>query len=266
MATKKSKAAAQTVKISTEAEEPQVYLSVFDKSDGHRLTSYTLIGQIHGSTVEDLEAKAAENFPDAYHVPQTEKEWGATIAGDLRWNGETYTDPPEPTEEELAQQAAQEEAYSVQSTLNDIEKKAMRAQLTGASIASYSVSYQSALAGASDRAALLMLDYYPAWDGDGHSYSVGDRVTYNDTLYKVLQAHTSQATWTPTDAPSLFARVLVTGDEDTPPEWTQPDSTNPYMTGDRVTYNGKIYESTIDNNVWNPEDYPDGWKEITGEE
>ena len=122
--------------------------------------------------------------------------------------------------------------------------------------------YQTALAAVPDAAALKMTDYFPAWDSASHDYKTGDRVTYNDTLYKVLQAHTSQTTWTPTDAPSLFAKVLTstTGE---PLPWEQPDSTNPYMIGDRVMYNGKVYESTIDNNVWAPAAYPQGWKEVT---
>lgn len=57
-------------------------------------------------------------------------------------------------------------------------------------------------------------------------------------IYKVLTAHTSQDTWTPPDAPSLFAKVLIP-DSDTIPEWEQPDSTNPYSKGDKVTHNGK---------------------------
>ena len=46
------------------------------------------------------------------------------------------------------------------------------------------------------------------------------------------------------------------------PEWTQPDAGNPYMTGDKVTYEGVVYESTIDNNVWSPAAYPAGWKVV----
>lgn len=46
------------------------------------------------------------------------------------------------------------------------------------------------------------------------------------------------------------------------PEWVQPDSSNPYMTGDRVRFNGNVYESLIDNNVWSPSDYPAGWQLI----
>ena len=34
------------------------------------------------------------------------------------------------------------------------------------------------------------------------------------------------------------------------------------MTGDKVRYNGKVYESLIDNNVWSPIGYPQGWKEV----
>ena len=100
-----------------------------------------------------------------------------------------------------------------------------------------------------------------AADGSGKAYKTGDRVQYSGVLYKVLQDHTSQSTWTPTDAPSLFAKVLTSTDG-TPSEWQQPDSTNAYKIGDRVIYNGKIYESLIDNNVWSPADYPAGWKEI----
>jgi len=60
-------------------------------------------------------------------------------------------------------------------------------------------------------------------------------------------------------APSLWTKVLIP-DENVIPEWEQPDSTNPYMKGDRVMFDGKVYESTIDNNVWSPDVY--GWTEV----
>ena len=99
---------------------------------------------------------------------------------------------------------------------------------------------------------------YPEWK-DGMAYAAGDRVVYNDILYKVLTAHTSQADWTPDAAPSLFAKVLIP-DVNVIPAWEQPDSTNPYMIGDKVTHNGKTWISTVDNNVWEPAYY--GWQEI----
>ena len=109
-----------------------------------------------------------------------------------------------------------------------------------------------------EETALRMVEYYPA--PEAASYAAGDRIQYNGKLYKCLQAHTAQADWNPVDAPSLWAEVLAGQDGTEIGEWVQPDSTNPYMRGDRVTHNGKTYESEVDNNVWAPGAY--GWVEI----
>lgn len=112
-----------------------------------------------------------------------------------------------------------------------------------------------------DAQAIEAVELFPAWKADTE-YIVGDRVRYNGVLYKVLQGHTSQDGWTPDESPSLFARVLIPDPEQIP-VWEQPDSTNAYMTGDKVyfpTAEDDIYESLIDNNVWSPVDYPAGWK------
>ena len=101
-------------------------------------------------------------------------------------------------------------------------------------------------------------ELFPAWE-PAVEYKTGDRVQSDGVLYKALADHTAQETWTPVAAPSLWAKVLIP-DENTIPEWEQPDSTNAYSVGDRVSYNGKIYESTINGNVWSPEAYPAGWK------
>lgn len=110
---------------------------------------------------------------------------------------------------------------------------------------------------ATDEQAYEVPVLYPEWKTDV-VYEVGERVTYGDILYKVLLAHTSQADWTPEAAPSLFAKVLIP-DENTIYPWEQPDSTNPYMTGDKVSHNDKIWISIVDNNVWEPGVY--GWEE-----
>ena len=115
----------------------------------------------------------------------------------------------------------------------------------------------------SDAQAIQVPMLFDDFDGNGVAYEVGKRVLYNDILYKVIQAHTSQADWTPATAPSLFAKVINETIDGSIPEFEQPDSTNPYMKGDRVIFNGKVYESLIDNNVYSPEAYPAGWKEIT---
>ena len=108
----------------------------------------------------------------------------------------------------------------------------------------------------SDEDALEATNLFPNWE-EAATYNKDDRVRYEGILYKCLQNHTSQSAWTPIAAPSLWAKVLIP-DANVIPEWEQPDSTNPYMKGDKVMFNGQTYESTIDNNVWAPNVY--GWQ------
>ena len=76
---------------------------------------------------------------------------------------------------------------------------------------------------------------YDEWV-EGVSYAIGDRVTYEGDLYKCLNAHTAIEAWNPADAVSLWAKILP-GQSGTIGEWVQPDSTNPYMRGEKVTHN-----------------------------
>lgn len=109
---------------------------------------------------------------------------------------------------------------------------------------------------ATDEMSLQVPTLYPAWRTET-GYEIGDRVLYNDILYKVLQAHISQETWTPDVATSLFAKILIP-DVDVIPQWEQPESTNPYMKGDKVIHNEKTWVSIIDNNTWEPGIF--GWE------
>ena len=114
-----------------------------------------------------------------------------------------------------------------------------------------------------DEQAIEYTDLFPTYNPEGHEYNIGDRVRYNNTLYKVLQSHLSQPSWKPDETPSLYAIVLPGQDGTEIGVWVQPDSTNPYMKGDQVYYptaNDSIYESVIDNNVWAPDIY--GWEKI----
>ena len=118
----------------------------------------------------------------------------------------------------------------------------------------------AAAAALTDEQALRAVALYPAWAGAAQ-YGAGDRVRYGGALYRCLQAHAAQSGWTPTAAPSLWAKVLVS-DTGAPLPWEQPESTNPYMKGDKVTHAGKTWVSTMDNNVWEPGVY--GW-EVEGD-
>lgn len=107
-----------------------------------------------------------------------------------------------------------------------------------------------------DEEGLQFVDLFVNW-ATGTAYVLGDRVKFNDTLYKCVQAHTSQDDWTPDITPALW--VVVTIEEW--PEWVQPiGAQDAYMTGDKVTHNEKHWVSTADNNVWEPGVY--GWDEV----
>ena len=91
----------------------------------------------------------------------------------------------------------------------------------------------------------------------GVAYAVDDKVRYNDKVYRCVQAHTSQANWTPDATPALWTHTSI----EEWPEWVQPTGAqDAYNTGDKVTYNGQHYISTIDGNVWAPDTYPAGWQ------
>lgn len=109
-----------------------------------------------------------------------------------------------------------------------------------------------------DEDALKGVELFPKW-AESEAYAIGDRVRYEGILYKCLIAHTSQPDWMPIDAPSLWARVLIP-DPEVIPDWVQPESTNPYMMGDKVRHLGKVWISTIDYNVYEPSVY--GWDEV----
>ena len=111
----------------------------------------------------------------------------------------------------------------------------------------------------SDEDALEAVDLFPKWDPNHIQYLIDDKVKYNSILYRCLQSHIPQESWDPISAPSLWAKVLIP-DPNVVPEWEQPDSTNPYQIGDRVMFEGQIYESVISNNIWSPTQYPAGWK------
>lgn len=115
-----------------------------------------------------------------------------------------------------------------------------------------------------DERAMEVATIYDHWEV-GKSYSVGDFFTYGENsvgdpqLYKVAQAHTSQDGWTPDATPALCTAIGL--DENGYPVWSQPTgSHDAYNTGDIVDYNGTLYRSLIDGNVYSPEAYPAGWE------
>ncbi|BBG64276.1 carbohydrate-binding protein [Phascolarctobacterium faecium] len=177
------------------------------------------------------------------------------------WNalGEQYTDV-EPEEFKNKREASVK-----QEKLKNLAFNALIKILNGSSeLTTLQRTYQQELNNVPDNLAQYIPSMYPAWNPNGIEYKKDQRVQYNGILYKVLTAHTSQESWKPDVSPSLFVKVIssIAGEI---PEWQQPTTENAYMKGDKVRCEGKIYESLIDNNVWKPTEYPQGWKDITNE-
>lgn len=115
----------------------------------------------------------------------------------------------------------------------------------------------------SDEQAMEVATIYDSWV-IGRTYSVGDFLIYgvnavgDPQLYKVVQAHTSQADWTPDVSVSLYDAIGL--DDSGYPVWSQPTGAHDaYNKGDIVNYNGVLYESQIDGNTYSPDAYPAGW-------
>lgn len=118
-----------------------------------------------------------------------------------------------------------------------------------------------------DDKALEVATVFPAY-AVGRAYAVGDMFSYGENstgdpqLYKVVQAHTSQADWTPNETPALYTAIGLTPAGY--PIWNRPSGAHDaYGKGDIVSYNEKLYRSLIDGNTWSPEEYPAGWELYT---
>jgi hypothetical protein len=100
----------------------------------------------------------------------------------------------------------------------------------------------------------------------GEAVKVGDLRSHEGIVYKAIQAHTTQDDWKPPDTPALWTVYNKTSEGGEIDDWVQPTGAHDaYNTGDRVRFEGAIYESLIDGNVWSPADYPAGWKLIEEE-
>ena len=124
---------------------------------------------------------------------------------------------------------------------------------------SYRAKIEMAAALMSDEAALDSIELIAPWRIKEY-VNAGERRRFDGVLYKCVQAHTTQADWTPDITPALWVAVSI----EEYPEWVQPTGAHDaYNIGDIVSYNGTLYISLIDANVWSPEGYPAGWEVYT---
>ena len=118
---------------------------------------------------------------------------------------------------------------------------------------SYRAKIEMAAALMSDEAALDSIELIAPWKIKEY-VNVGDRRRFDGVLYKCIQAHTTQADWTPDITPALWVAVSI----EEYPEWVQPTGAHDaYNIGDKVTYKGNRYVCAVDGNVYAPD--VSGW-------
>lgn len=114
--------------------------------------------------------------------------------------------------------------------------------------------------------AMEIATVYPSYEV-GKEYKAGEMLTYGENgvgdpqLYKVVQDHTSQEDWIPSGSATLYEPIGLT--EQGHPVWSKPSGAHDaYNTGDIVDYNGTLYKSLMDGNVYSPDEYPSGWEVV----
>lgn len=118
-----------------------------------------------------------------------------------------------------------------------------------------------------DEQAMEVATLYPTYQV-GKAYTADEMFIYGTNnvgdpqLYRVVQAHTSAAEWPPSETPALYTPIGL--NKEGYPVWSQPTGAHDaYNTGDIVDYNGTLYKSLIDGNVYAPDVYPAGWEVVT---
>lgn len=125
---------------------------------------------------------------------------------------------------------------------------------------------KKSVTGEADGTALIAAEeQIPTWrQRDYTDVPIGTPYKYGDQVYKLWQAHdaTNQPDWTPDKAVSLWDICHTTDPAKAKPYVTPQGTRGMYQIGDVCTEGGKLYRSTMENNVLEPSAYPQGWKTI----
>ena len=112
-----------------------------------------------------------------------------------------------------------------------------------------------------DEQAIEVKELYQLWEVDT-AYIVGDVRRHDDKLFRCLQAHTSQADWTPDASPALWVEIAPVGEyreikaNMLPTEAFALDEIGWWQSEDN------LYRSLIAANVYTPDAYPAGWEKV----
>lgn len=122
------------------------------------------------------------------------------------------------------------------------------------------VLIEQASAGLDDKAASEGAELLPRMKLDGSLISGGYRINWKGRVMRARTALWDSAANTPDAAPELWEEVGYRQGERVIPAMISAE--NPFAKGERGWWGDMLYESLIDANVWTPEGYPAGWREV----
>lgn len=118
----------------------------------------------------------------------------------------------------------------------------------------------------SDEQKAWFIRFVQQWQ-PGISYTAGELVQHYELVYRVIQPHTSLRNWQPHTVPALFVFVPQTSTDDgTPvvPDFIQPTGAHDaYRAGDKVYFDGAVWEAVLDFVTWSPAAYAAAWKRLS---
>lgn len=202
---------------------------------------------IGGFNLLDTSVHQSEGF---YDVVQPQIDRGTQVLGEIYFDGvnNVFTYPVINLTTQQITDVVNTQAFMSEMQLNSESIRKLLVKLTRSLIDSPDITEED----------INMLTAIYPYYVVGKSYIVGDKFNYRNTLFEVIQSHTSQLDWVPTETASLYKRYTPPNQID---EWVQPlGSEDAYDAGAQVTHNGNTWESLIGNNVWEPGVY--GWTQI----
>lgn len=120
---------------------------------------------------------------------------------------------------------------------------------------------ETAADGLDDAAASQMALLFPGLKGDGSLVTSGTRINWNGVVKRAAVDLWDTETNNPDNAPTLWEDLAYIDGIRIVPEVITVGTA--FSKGEQGWWNGALYESQADNNVWTPDAYPAYWEEVT---
>jgi hypothetical protein len=210
-----------------------------DLRDGYTAASFDGVNVVCDGVVYAPFVPLPAQFPNGITIPGDDEHWYKPVVIDGALEPIQISNSP--LDPETAKQMEAEGKASRRAA-----KQAERLRQAAALRVSQ-MTAQATITGALEL--IEIADLFNEWQS-GIAVKAGELYRHDGGLWRVVQAHTTQADWKPASVPALFVRVAEPG---TVAAWKQPAGAHDaYQIGARVTHKGFTWQSTAANNVWEP--------------